>query len=406
MGSVGFSMAFRDAYSDGGTVMLDIRQRTIDCIVGARPNFVKIAPIMRAISARDGLLPRLIHTGQHYDVAMNAVFFEELGIPIPDINLEVGSGTGTQQTARIMLGLEPVLLNRSPDLLVVVGDVNSTVAAALVAAKLRIQIAHVEAGLRSRDRSMPEEINRLVTDRLSDLLFTTEHSAVENLIREGVSPRRIVFVGNVMIDTLHACLTRATPARKTLAEIGAPSVVVENLSKDGFAFVTLHRPSNVDDPNKLESLIETLAKIARKVPLVFPLHPRTRAMISNAGLGNLLRSSSIIVAPPLSYLRAIGLMREARFVITDSGGVQEETTALGTPCLTVRENTERPITIEQGTNVLVGTSLDALAAAVDDILENGGKKGRVPPLWDGRAAERIAAEIESFLCGKRSPLYA
>lgn len=384
--------------------MLDVRHRVVDCIVGARPNFVKIAPIMRAIAARGGLSARLIHTGQHYDVAMNAVFFEELGIPRPDVNLEVGSGTGTEQTARIMLGLEPVLLNSPPDLLLVVGDVNSTVAAALVAAKLRIPLAHVEAGLRSKDRSMPEEINRLVTDRLSDLLFTTEHSAIDNLLEEGISPRRIVFVGNVMIDTLHACLERAAPARATLFEIGAAPDLVAHALAQGFAFVTLHRPSNVDDPGKLESLLRTLTRIARKIPLVFPLHPRTKAMIESAGLLGLLRDSSIIVAPPLSYLRAIGLMRETRFVITDSGGVQEETTALGTPCLTVRENTERPITIEQGTNMLVGTSLDALIAAVDDIIEKGGKKGRVPALWDGRAAERIAAEIDAYLCGKRASI--
>lgn len=382
--------------------MLDVRPREIDCIVGARPNFVKIAPIMRAIAARGTLSARLIHTGQHYDVAMNAVFFEELGIPLPDINLDVGSGTGTEQTARIMLRLEPILLERSPDLLLVVGDVNSTVAAALVAAKLRIPLAHVEAGLRSKDRSMPEEINRLVTDRLSDLLFTTEHSAIDNLIAEGASPRRIVFVGNVMIDTLYACLSRAAPARATLLEIGAAPDIVADALKRGFAFVTLHRPSNVDDAGKLESLLLALVEISRKITLVFPLHPRTKAMIESAHLDRLLRGSSIIVSPPLSYLRSIGLMRETRFVITDSGGVQEETTALGAPCLTVRENTERPITVDQGTNVLVGTSLDALIAAVDDILDNGGKKGRVPALWDGRAAERIAVELEAYLFGKHA----
>lgn len=386
--------------------MLFARPRVIDCIVGARPNFVKIAPIMRAITARAGHSARLVHTGQHYDVAMNAVFFEELGIPQPDIDLEVGSGTGTEQTARIMLGLEPVLSNSPPDLVLVVGDVNSTVAAALVAAKLRIPIAHVEAGLRSRDLSMPEEINRLVTDRLSDILFTTEHSAFDNLVKEGISARRIVFVGNVMIDTLHACLERAAPARTTLFELGAAPELAADALAGGFAVVTLHRPSNVDDADRLAALVETLAKIARKIPLVFPLHPRTKSMIESAGLNRILRAASIIVAPPLSYLRVIGLMREARFVITDSGGVQEETTALGTSCLTVRDTTERPITIEQGTNVLVGTSLDALIVAVDDILEKGGKTGRVPPLWDGKAAERIAAEIDAYLSGSRVPMLA
>jgi UDP-N-acetylglucosamine 2-epimerase (non-hydrolysing) len=385
--------------------MLHVRPRVIDCIVGARPNFVKIAPIMRAIAARAGLSARLIHTGQHYDVAMNAVFFEELGIPRPDIDLEVGSGTGTEQTARIMLGLERVLSSNPPDLVLVVGDVNSTVAAALVAAKLRIPLAHVEAGLRSGDRSMPEEINRLVTDRLSDILFTTEHSAFDNLVKEGISARRIVFVGNVMIDTLHACLERAAPARSTLSELGAEPELAAAALAGGFALVTLHRPSNVDDADRLEALVETLAKIARKIPLVFPLHPRTKAMIESAGVDRILRAAPIIVAPPLSYLRLIGLMRETRFVITDSGGVQEETTALGTPCLTVRDTTERPITIEQGTNVLVGTSLDALIAAVDDVLENGGKTGRIPALWDGKAAERIAGEIDAYLSGSRVSMF-
>lgn len=377
----------------------------VDCIVGARPNFVKIAPILRAIRARDGLSARLIHTGQHYDVAMNAVFFEELGIPQPDINLEVGSGTGSEQTARIMLGLEPVLLAQKPDLLLVVGDVNSTVAAALVAAKLQISLAHVEAGLRSNDRAMPEEINRLVTDRLSDLLFVTERSAIDNLLREGVAPDRVIFVGNVMIDTLHSCLGRAAPARATLSEIAVTPGLAEDALERGFAFVTLHRPSNVDDPDKLEVILAALVRISHHIPLVFPLHPRTRSMIQDAGLDHFMRDARIILAPPLSYLRAIGLMREARFAITDSGGVQEETTALGVPCLTVRENTERPITIEHGTNTLVG-SPDALVAAAELILESGGKKGRIPELWDGKAAERIAEELETYLRLEPVPMAA
>lgn len=373
----------------------------IDCIVGARPNFVKIAPIMRAIAGRERLSARLIHTGQHYDVAMNAVFFEELGIPHPDINLEVGSGTGTEQTARIMLGLEPVLMTQRPDVLLVVGDVNSTLAAALVAAKHQIPLAHVEAGLRSNDRSMPEEINRLVTDRLSDILFTTESSAIDNLVREGVERARVAFVGNVMIDTLYACLERAIPAHVTLAGIDAPSALTKAALENGFAFVTLHRPSNVDEPDKLAELLAALVAISKKITLVFPMHPRTRATVTRLGLDHLIRDARIIISPPLSYLRAIGLMREAKFAITDSGGVQEETTALGTPCLTVRENTERPITIEHGTNVLVGTSPQALLAAVDDVLTNGGKKGRIPHLWDGKAAERIAEKIEIFIESRR-----
>lgn len=377
--------------------MAETQDRRIDCIVGARPNFVKIAPIMRALAGREALSPRLIHTGQHYDVEMNAVFFEELGIPHPNINLEIGSGTGTEQTARIMLALEPVWLDRRPDLIIVVGDVNSTVAAALVASKLRIPLAHVEAGLRSHDRTMPEEINRLVTDRLSDLLFVTESSAIENLAREGLDPDKVVFVGNVMIDTLFACLERAAPVAQTFAEIGASTEVTADALQNGFAFVTLHRPSNVDDPERLVELLEALARVSIRISLVFPLHPRTRSMVTRLGLDHLLRDARIVTALPLSYLRAIGLMRVARLAITDSGGVQEETTALGTPCLTVRENTERPITIEQGTNALVGVSPKALLAAVDDILTNGGKKGRTPPLWDGRASERIAERIASFL---------
>ncbi len=375
--------------------MAAAQPRTIDCIVGARPNFVKIAPIMRAIRAREGLAARLIHTGQHYDVAMNAVFFEELGIPNPDINLEVGSGSGTEQTAQVMLKLEPVLLGQRPDLLLVVGDVNSTVAAALVAAKLEIPLAHVEAGLRSNDRTMPEEINRLVTDRLSDLLFTTERAAIENLVKEGVAPGAVTFVGHVMIDTLHACLERAAPAEKTLVDIGAAPDIVADALENGFGLVTLHRPSNVDDPAKLAGLLSALARISKRMPLVFPQHPRTRAVIENAGLARLFSDSRIIVAPPVSYLQAIGLMRSSKLVISDSGGVQEETTALGVPCLTVRENTERPITIEEGTNTLIGTSPEALIAAAEDILANGGKTGRIPALWDGKAALRIVDVIEA-----------
>jgi UDP-N-acetylglucosamine 2-epimerase (non-hydrolysing) len=272
----------------------------------------------------------------------------------------------------------------------------------LVAAKLQIPLAHVEAGMRSNDHTMPEKINRLVTDRLSDVLFVAERSAVDNLVGEGIAPRRVTFVGKVMIDTLHAWLERAAPARATLSELGAAAGLAAVALEQGFAFVTLHRPSNVDHPGKLESLLAALVGIARRIPLVFPLHPRTQAMIESAGLDRLLCDSSIIVAPPLSYLRTIGLMREAKFVITDSGGVQKETTALGAPCLTVRENTERPITIGQGTNTLVGTSPDALVAAAEDILENGGKKGRIPALWDGKSAERVAA----YLSRERVPLMA
>ncbi len=375
----------------------DTVPRHVDCIVGARPNFVKIAPIIRALREQNGLAVRLIHTGQHYDVTMNAVFFEELDIPCADINLEVGSGTGTEQTARIMLGLEPVLRAGRPDLVLVVGDVNSTMAAALVAAKLNIPIAHVEAGLRSFDRAMPEEINRLVTDRLADLLFVTERHGIDNLIKEGLHPERVKFVGNVMIDTVCACLDRAVPARKTLSEVGANADFINAAMKTGFGFVTLHRPSNVDDPVKLKSLVEALVDVARKICLVFPLHPRTRAKMVNAGLDRLCGESGIVTTPPLSYLHALGLMREAKLAITDSGGVQEETTALGVPCLTVRDNTERPSTVEEGTNLLVGTSPAALMPAVEDIIATGGKTGRIPALWDGKAAIRIAQDVCAFL---------
>jgi UDP-N-acetylglucosamine 2-epimerase (non-hydrolysing) len=328
---------------------------------------------------------------------MNGVFFQELDIPDADINLEVGSGTGTEQTARIMLGLEPVLLERRPDLVLVVGDVNSTMAAALVAAKLNIPIAHVEAGLRSFDRTMPEEINRLVTDRLADLLFVTERSGIDNLIKEGLCPERVKFVGNVMIDTVYACLDRAVPACRTLSEVGANAGFIDAAMKAGFGFVTLHRPSNVDDSVKLKLLVEALVDIARKIRLVFPLHPRTRAKIAEAGLDWLRCEARIVTTSPLSYLRALGLMREAKLVITDSGGVQEETTALGVPCLTVRDNTERPATVEEGTNLLVGTSPAALIPAVEDVIARGGKSGRIPRLWDGNAAIRIVQDVCAFL---------
>jgi UDP-N-acetylglucosamine 2-epimerase (non-hydrolysing) len=379
-------------------------QWRIDCVVGARPNFVKIAPILRALRARAGVSARVIHTGQHYDVAMNAVFFDDLDIPAPDTSLEVGSGTGTEQTARIMLALERVLASDRPHMLVVVGDVNSTLAASLVAAKLLIPLAHVEAGLRSNDRTMPEEINRLVTDRLSDLLLTTEKDAAANLIREGVAPDKIHFVGNVMIDTLFACLERAAAPASTLAESGASPAFLAATRAQGLGFVTLHRPSNVDHPARLAPLIEAIVDISRRLPLVFAMHPRTRGAAESADLMPMLEKGRVLLTPPLGYLKSIGIMRGARLVITDSGGIQEETTALGVPCLTVRENTERPITVIEGTNMLVGTSPQALLAGVHDVLTTGGKRGRIPELWDGRAAERVADRIEAFLDGQARSL--
>jgi len=377
--------------------MVGVRRR-IDCVVGARPNFMKIAPILRAFDAAGRCATRLIHTGQHYDEAMNAVFFDELGIREPDVELGVGSGGAAEQTARIMLGLEPVFLADRPDVVVVVGDVNSTVAAALVASKLSIPLAHVEAGLRSYDRTMPEEINRLVTDRLSDLLLTTERDAVGQLLREGVAPDAIRFVGNVMIDTLHANLAQARPPHETIGQFVDVDAVTE-MTRDGYGFVTLHRPSNVDDPAKLAGLVGALCEISSSLPLVFALHPRTRTRIDAAGLGAEVAGRRILATPPLSYLETIGLVREARLVITDSGGLQEETTALGVPCLTARDNTERPITISEGTNTLVGTSPDALLRAARDALGSAGKRGRVPELWDGKAAERVVRHVLDLIGG-------
>jgi UDP-N-acetylglucosamine 2-epimerase (non-hydrolysing) len=372
----------------------------VDLIVGARPNFVKIAPIVRALRARGTFAPRLIHTGQHYDFLMDRVFFDELRIPPPDVNLKIGSGPASEQVARIMLGLHPLFVEDRPHLLVVVGDVNSTVAAALTASYLRIPIAHVEAGLRSFDREMPEENNRVVVDQLSDLHFITEKEGETNLIAERIAPERIKFVGNVMIDTLYDGLDRAIPAAQTFATLGASPAFREAAAK-GFVFATLHRPSNVDDPEKLAALIEALAKVSERLPLVFAVHPRTRGNIERAGLADKLKAPGLLVCEPLAYLTSLGLMREAKAVVTDSGGMQEETTALGTPCITVRDNTERPITISEGTNTLIGADPARIVPIVEDILNTGGKSGRKPELWDGRAAERIAAEAEAFLGARR-----
>ncbi|MCA1907048.1 MAG: UDP-N-acetylglucosamine 2-epimerase (non-hydrolyzing) [Magnetospirillum sp.] len=351
--------------------------KTILSIVGARPNFMKIGPVIAALKAV-GMAAPLVHTGQHYDEAMNDRIFQDLRLPQPDVNLGVGSGSHAEQTAEIMLRFEPVLDRLRPDALLVVGDVNSTIACALVAAKKNVKVIHVEAGLRSFDRTMPEEINRVLTDQLSDLLFTTERSAAANLMREGIDPVRIHFVGNVMIDTLLANMELAVPAMTT---VGLPG---------GYAVVTLHRPSNVDEPKVLERLLACLIEVAAAVPVVFPMHPRTRARIDAAGLLPRVEAAGIKLLPPLSYLEMLGLMRTARLVVTDSGGLQEEATALGIPCLTVRENTERPITITEGTNTLVGTEPSTIMAAFQDILNTGGKAGLRPEFWDGRAGERIA----------------
>ena len=353
------------------------------CVAGARPNFMKIAPVMAAL-VETGIATQLLHTGQHYDTAMSDGFFADLGIPRPDHHLEVGSGSHAVQTAEVMKRFEPVLESVQPQAVLVVGDVNSTIACALVAAKRGVRVIHVEAGLRSYDRSMPEEINRVLTDQISDLLFTTERSALANLQREGIDVARVEFVGNVMIDTLHRNLERAVPAARTLGT-----------TLPQYAVLTLHRPSNVDDAATLAALLDVVGELNRRLPVVIPLHPRTRGNIERFGLTAKLDGLHIL--PPVGYLEMLGLMRDARLVLTDSGGIQEETTALGVPCLTLRENTERPITIAEGTNTLVGASSDAIRAAFNDVMTNGGKAGRIPEYWDGRAAMRIAHTLQGWL---------
>jgi UDP-N-acetylglucosamine 2-epimerase (non-hydrolysing) len=360
------------------------------CIVGARPNFMKIAPIMAALAKLSPALEAtLLHTGQHYDVAMNHQYFEGLGIPQPDINLEVGSGSHAVQTAAVMHHFEPALDASNASAVLVVGDVNSTLACALVATKKGIPVIHVEAGLRSFDRAMPEEINRILTDQLSDILFTTEVSARENLMREGIAESRIRFVGNVMIDTLHRNLSRAIPLSQILATVDRANFEYD----EGYAVLTMHRPSNVDNPDSLRHLLQIIRKISATLPVVFPMHPRTRGMIEKFGLGGIIDNADILQLPPQGYLEMLGLMKDARLVLTDSGGIQEETTALGVPCITLRKSTERPITVDEGTNTIVGQDESKILAAFDDIMQNGGKSGRIPAFWDGHAATRIAEEI-------------
>ncbi|MHB9102117.1 MAG: non-hydrolyzing UDP-N-acetylglucosamine 2-epimerase [Sulfuricella sp.] len=368
---------------------------SILCVVGARPNFMKMAPIMAALGdlrPPPGL--SLVHTGQHYDAAMNHQYFEALGIPQPDINLEVGSASHAIQTAEVMRRFEPVLDVRPPSAVLVVGDVNSTLACALVAAKKGVPVIHVEAGLRSFDRAMPEEINRILTDQISDLLFITESSGRANLLREGIAESRIHFVGNVMIDTLRRNLERAVPLSRILKDAGREDFLGGNA---GHAVLTLHRPSNVDDPAILRTLLETVLKISRRMPVIFPMHPRTRAMIERFGLEEMLDVPELMLLPPMGYLEMLGLMKDARVMLTDSGGIQEETTALGVPCITLRNNTERPVTVEEGTNTIAGQDPERILAAFEDILHSGGKAGRVPEFWDGLASTRIAAAIGRWL---------
>jgi UDP-N-acetylglucosamine 2-epimerase (non-hydrolysing) len=335
---------------------------------------MKVAPVMNALKTRKHVVQTLIHTGQHYDANMSDVFFEQLGIPAPDVNLAVGSGTHARQTAEIMTRLEPVLLDGKPDIVLVYGDVNSTVAATLVCAKLGVRVGHVEAGLRSFDRTMPEEINRLVTDQLADMLFTPSEDGDVNLQKEGIPAERIFRVGNVMIDSL----VKLLPAAQRQKQNGLPA---------RYALVTLHRPANVDDGVILKRILQSLLDVSQDLSVIFPAHPRTRKRIADFGL----HSEQLQILDPLSYLEFLGMQSRATVVITDSGGIQEETTYLGVPCLTLRENTERPVTISLGTNVLVGRDPDKLRSELSRVLAGNAKKGTIPPLWDGHAGERIAA---------------
>ena len=351
----------------------------IAAVVGARPNFVKIAPIMRELRARTGFPATLIHTGQHYDSEMSDSFFETLEIPAPDVNLGVHASSAVTQIAQIMAQLEPVLLSEHPDVVLVVGDVNSTLAGALTAVKVGLRVAHVEAGLRSFDRSMPEELNRVLTDAVADLLFTTERAANENLAREGIPDERVHFVGNAMIDTLFRYRERCRASR---------ILEVLGVSPGSYVALTLHRPSNVDDTETLERIINAIDRIQDEVPVIFPVHPRTRQRLE--ALGERLPSlPGLRLAQPLPYPDFVQLMANARCVLTDTGGIQEETTALAVPCLTLRTNTERPVTVTHGTNRVVGIEPAAIYAAWREVTEGRWPAGELPELWDGKAAERI-----------------
>lgn len=365
-------------------------KKLIYLVAGARPNFMKIAPIIRALQSQSDFFDfQLIHTGQHYDREMSDVFFEELGIPQPDHHLECGGGSHAEQTAKIMVAFEKICTHQKPDCVLVVGDVNSTLACSIVAKKMQIPVAHVEAGLRSGDRSMPEEINRLVTDSISDWFFCTEPAGVENLLAEG-KPKSVIFhVGHVMVDNLLYQRDRLATADTTAFQSTA---IKANIPRYGI--VTLHRPSNVDEKASLGKIIQALNTIAVQLPLIFPVHPRTRANLERFGL---TISDNIILTGPLSYMDFLNLWKDATLVMTDSGGLQEETTALGIPCLTLRKNTERPITSEEGTNTLVGTHAEAIIREAEKILQGHGKVGKRPMLWDGSAAIRTVQHLRNVL---------
>lgn len=385
----------KTSQSEAAKICLSLRRfnpslnalKKIILVAGARPNFMKVAPIHKALSATKRYKPVLLHTGQHYDEKMSKVFFEELGLPEPDIYLGVGSGSHAEQTAKIMVEFEKVLLKEIPDLVIVVGDVNSTLACSITAAKLLVPVAHVEAGLRSYDRSMPEEINRIVTDSVSDLLFVSEPSGVYNLMKEGVPDEKIFFVGNVMIDSLVTHVQKANES-KILDELG--------LKPKTYSLVTLHRPSNVDEKESLEKILRIFEAISQKSRVVFPVHPRTKKMLEQFGLMKKANDIGAMLIEPQGYVPFLKLMKEAQLVLTDSGGVQEETTVLQVPCLTMRENTERPITIEVGTNLLVGTDEQEVIETAMKVLNGQVKKGLIPEKWDGRAAERIVAQLDEI----------
>jgi len=358
-------------------------------VVGTRPNFMKIAALISEIKKRKEINHILVHTGQHYDESMSKFFFDQLNIPKPDINLGIGSASDVTQTAEIMLELEKVLLKQKLDLVIVVGDVNSTFAAAITARKCGINIAHVEAGLRSFDLTMPEETNRILTDHVSDLLFTTEESANKNLLKEGIDNSRIFFVGNVMIDTLLKHKKKAEQS-KILSKLG--------LRKSNYALLTLHRPSNVDDKKSLRSVISIIEKIQKKIKIVFPVHPRTLKNIKKFQLyEQIKKQKNVLLIEPLGYLDFLNLMSNSKFVITDSGGIQEETTVLGVPCITLRDNTERPVTVVQGTNLLVSTDKNKIINISSEIMKGSDVKGNIPKLWDGKAAKRIVDVIIKHL---------
>jgi len=364
-------------------------------VVGARPNFMKIAPIFEEMKRTSGFDPYIVHTGQHYDPVMSDLFFNNLGLPEPDHYLGVGSGSHGEQTGKVMIGFDPTVRDLDPDLVLVVGDVNSTIACGLVAVKLGVGLVHVEAGLRSFDRAMPEEVNRVLTDQISDYLFTTERSALDNLVREGIDPGRVHFVGNVMIDSL--LHHRAKAAEQTvLADLG--------LERRGFALAKLHRPANVDDPAVFADLIEVLGEISRRLPVLFPMHPRSRARLAEFGLEPRAAAfPDLRFCEPLGYLDFLQCMDNAALVLTDSGGIQEETTVLGVPCITARDNTERPITTTRGTNVVAGRDPVRLLAEASKILDGAVPAGELPELWDGHAAERIVRVLVEHERRRREP---